>query len=126
MTKAEKKAEAVKVTVSGKTYTMLDMRNWYVQIRTFRSILSFGSGANNVQGEGQSGGRAVADIAQAAEIAFVEKLGGTQEYSDMLDTIMPGGVKENYKDGECPDCGRPISVRAKAGDECPNCGHVYA
>lgn len=33
--------------------------------------------------------------------------------------------KDDYKDGECPDCGTPISEEAEFGDSCPNCEHVF-
>lgn len=28
-------------------------------------------------------------------------------------------------DGICPDCGEDIDTGVVAGDECPNCGHVF-
>lgn len=34
-------------------------------------------------------------------------------------------VKDDYENGECPDCGTPIPDEATAGDECSNCGHVF-
>jgi ribosomal protein S27E len=30
-----------------------------------------------------------------------------------------------YIDGECPDCGDPIPNKAKDGESCQNCGHVF-
>jgi hypothetical protein len=31
-----------------------------------------------------------------------------------------------YKDGNCPDCGECIPGTATKGESCPNCGHVWA
>lgn len=33
--------------------------------------------------------------------------------------------KDDYTDGECPDCGTPISDEAEFGEHCPNCEHVF-
>jgi hypothetical protein len=33
--------------------------------------------------------------------------------------------KDDYRDGECPDCGTPIDEKAQFGDNCPNCEHVF-
>jgi len=33
--------------------------------------------------------------------------------------------KDDYKDGECPDCGTPIGDDVEFGESCPNCGHVF-
>jgi hypothetical protein len=35
-------------------------------------------------------------------------------------------AKPKYDDGECPDCGEPISEEAVREENCPNCGHVWA
>lgn len=35
-------------------------------------------------------------------------------------------IKDNYEDGECPDCGDPIPDTAVAGDNCTNCEHVFS
>ena len=34
-------------------------------------------------------------------------------------------IKEQYIDGECPDCGETIPDGIEDGDECPNCGHIF-
>jgi hypothetical protein len=38
---------------------------------------------------------------------------------------MAQSVKEQYPNGECPDCGDPIPDDTTMGDECSNCGHVF-
>jgi len=75
------------VVVEGKKYTMKDMKDWYVQIRGFPSILVFGKGKNEIMGEGQSGGRAVSQIAKEAESRFVEKY-GIDGYTAKMDKLM--------------------------------------
>ena len=32
---------------------------------------------------------------------------------------------DHYENGECPDCGNRIPVKAKSGEGCKNCGHVF-
>lgn len=34
-------------------------------------------------------------------------------------------VASFYENGECPDCGEPITELAVDGDDCPCCGHVF-
>lgn len=34
-------------------------------------------------------------------------------------------VKENYDNGECPDCGQAIPENAVFEEDCTNCGHVF-
>ena len=34
-------------------------------------------------------------------------------------------VKDDYENGECPDCGEPIPEDAYYGGNCENCGHVW-
>ena len=34
-------------------------------------------------------------------------------------------VKDNYENGECPDCFAEIPDDVGEGDECQNCGHVF-
>jgi len=34
-------------------------------------------------------------------------------------------LRDQFDDGECPDCGEPIPYNIGHGDECPNCGHVF-
>ena len=34
-------------------------------------------------------------------------------------------IKDNYENGECPDCGDPIPDDIVDGGECSNCGHVF-
>lgn len=75
------------VVVEGKKYTMKDMKDWYVQIRGFPSVLVFGKGKNEIMGEGQSGGRAVSGIAKEAESRFVEKY-GIDGYTEKMDKLM--------------------------------------
>jgi len=75
------------VSVRGKKYNLRDMQKWFVQIRGFPSILSFGSGRNRIMGEGQTGGRYVTDIAHEAESKFVKRL-GTSRYQLGIDKLM--------------------------------------
>ena len=37
----------------------------------------------------------------------------------------PARVRDSYPNGECPDCGKPISVTIPSGAACSNCGHVF-
>lgn len=34
-------------------------------------------------------------------------------------------IKDNYENGECPDCGDAIPDDIVDGGECSNCGHVF-
>lgn len=34
-------------------------------------------------------------------------------------------VKDNYENGECPDCGESIPDTVVEGESCKNCGHVF-
>ena len=34
-------------------------------------------------------------------------------------------IRQQYTDGECPDCGDPIPDDMVDGGECSNCGHVF-
>lgn len=34
-------------------------------------------------------------------------------------------IKDNYDNGECPDCGQPIPDDCVEGESCINCGHVF-
>ena len=92
----------VSVNVRGKTYTLDDMQRWFVQIREFPSILSFGHGKNQVMGEGQSGGREVCEIVHEAENKFVAKL-GIKKYQEEHDKIMrkkgQGGIRPHLGEG---------------------------
>jgi len=75
------------VIVDGKKYTLGDMKNWFIQIRGFPSILYFGKGKSQIAGEGQSGGRYVTENVHKVENAFVEKL-GEDEYKRKMDKLM--------------------------------------
>ena len=75
------------VIVDGKKYTLGDMKDWFIQIRGFPSILYFGKGKNQIAGEGQSGGRYVTENVHEVENAFVEKL-GEEEYKRKMDKLM--------------------------------------
>ena len=35
-------------------------------------------------------------------------------------------IKNDYEDGECPDCQLEIPVSTNEGDECSNCDHVFS
>jgi hypothetical protein len=35
-------------------------------------------------------------------------------------------VRDEYEDGECPDCGEPIPEEAVEWSACENCGHVFS
>jgi len=35
-------------------------------------------------------------------------------------------IKDNYPNGECPDCNEPIPDNIAEGQECFNCGHVFS
>jgi hypothetical protein len=75
------------VIVDGKKYTLKDMKDWFIQIRGFPSILYFGKGKNQIAGEGQAGGRYVTENVHKVENAFVEKL-GEEEYTKKMDKLM--------------------------------------
>jgi hypothetical protein len=75
------------VIVDGKKYTLKDMKDWFIQIRGFPSILYFGKGKNQITGEGQSGGRYVTENVHKVENAFVEKL-GQEKYTEKMDKLM--------------------------------------
>jgi hypothetical protein len=75
------------VTVDGKTYTLKDMRDWFIQIRGFPSILVFGTGDAQIMGEGQSGGRQVTDFVHKVENAFIDKYGASK-YNEGMDKLM--------------------------------------
>jgi hypothetical protein len=88
--KLKEKKESYKeefVIVDGKRYTLEDMRDWFIQIRGFPSILVFGKGKNQIMGEGQSGGRYVTENVHKVENAFVEKL-GQEKYTEKMDKLM--------------------------------------
>jgi len=70
-----------------KKFSLQDMQKWFVQIRGFPSILSFGHGKNHVWGEGQVGGRNVTNIAKEAERKFVERM-GADKYQKAIDKLM--------------------------------------
>ena len=84
-----KKESIQKISVShkGKKYTLKDMSDWFFQIRGFPTILVFGSGKNKIMGEGQSGGRAVTEVAKSVEGKFVDKL-GQEKYIEYMDILM--------------------------------------
>ena len=84
----------MKVSVNNKKYTLKDMQKWFVQITGFPSVLHFGTGRNQVSGEGQFGGRRVSDTAKQAENLFVEKM-GVVNYQRGIDNLMK---KDSPKD----------------------------
>ena len=71
------------VIVDGDTYSLKDMRDWFVQIRGFPTILRIGKQL----GEGQRGGRLISELAHRVEDAFVEKF-GADEYQRKLRKLM--------------------------------------
>lgn len=91
--KAVRKAESESVIVDGRRFTLGDMRDFFIQIRSFHEILYLGHGKNRVAGEGQGGGREVTELAHAVENAFVDKL-GTEEYQRQLTLLMRGHESE--------------------------------
>lgn len=86
--KEKAKAMKVKIKLSSeyKEYTIDDMANWYVETRGFPEILTFGTGKNEISGEGQ-GGRIVSAVAKKVENEFVKKL-GKNHYIYLLDEIL--------------------------------------
>ena len=46
---------------------------------------------------------------------------GDEEYAAIVTTDM----RDHYPNGECPDCGEPISCLCVNGESCSNCGHVF-
>jgi len=84
------------VIVNGKRYTLEDMRDWFIQIRGFPSILVFGKGKNQIAGEGQYGGRTVSDVVHKVENTFIEKL-GIPEYQRKLDLLMAKPSKQKLQ-----------------------------
>lgn len=81
------KIKNISVRHEGSKYTLTDMSDWFMQIRTFRSILTFGKGKNERHGEGQYGGRLVSDFAKEVEKKFIEKL-GKDKYIENMDILM--------------------------------------
>lgn len=79
--------QIVKVKLDNNTYTLNDMKDWFLLIRGFPTILSFGKGKNRISGEGQSGGRRVCDYVNRVESLFVKKL-GRQEYISRMDVLL--------------------------------------
>lgn len=47
------------------------------------------------------------------------------EWKENLEAELPEVIKDNYDNGECPDCGEEIPDDALSGEECSNCGHVW-
>ena len=80
------------VVVDGDRYTLKDMRDWFVQIRGFPTILRMGKH----YGEGQSGGRVINELAHRVENAFVNKM-GTVEYQKELRKLMDAHDKKLKK-----------------------------
>lgn len=72
-----------------KEYSLEDMAEWYKEIRTFRTILFFGKGSNQIAGEGQSGGRAVSEVAKAVENDLIKHY-GEDEYIKRIDKLIGG------------------------------------
>jgi len=77
------------VRVQGKTYTLADMKSWFMARRKgdFPQFLYFGHGRSAIAGEGQSGGRYVVDYVHAAENAFVAKY-GIEGYRRRMNKLM--------------------------------------
>lgn len=48
-----------------------------------------------------------------------------QEWQESLESGLPEVIRDNFINGECPDCGEEIPDNAKSGEECSNCGHVW-
>jgi len=44
---------------------------------------------------------------------------------DEYEVVVETNMRDFYPEGECPDCGEPISPTAVNGDNCPNCEHVF-
>jgi ribosomal protein S27AE len=61
----------------------------------------------------------------------VKELGGLLKkprgkiYSLTLQWVEVKNLRDIYPKGECPDCGKKIPAKAREGDECGNCGHVF-
>ena len=49
---------------------------------------------------------------------------GDDNYKEWAD-LFPEPIRDQYPNGECPDCGENIPYNAEYGDECENCGHVW-
>ncbi len=79
--------EKISVSHQNKKYTLKDMSAWFFQIRGFPSILVFGTGKNQISGEGQSGGRQVTEFVKVVEGKFVNKL-GQEKYIEYMDVLM--------------------------------------
>jgi hypothetical protein len=50
----------------------------------------------------------------------LEELGNREAWEDAQ-----AEMRENYENGECPDCGEEIPEDMPEGGECENCGHVF-
>lgn len=49
------------------------------------------------------------------------------EWRENLESeLPPRPIKDGYDDGVCPDCQEEIPDDAVEGEECSNCGHVWA
>lgn len=83
----------MKAMVGGKEFTMKDLGEFHIQRRGFPTILKIGK----VMGEGQSGGRAVTEIAHKVENQFVAKLGQEKYQKEMDKVIAKLEKKGKYK-----------------------------
>lgn len=60
-----------------------------------------------------------------AFIDFLSENGKKERLQQFLDNYESHLIRSSYEDEECPDCGKPISMRVRKGDCCSNCGHVF-
>lgn len=44
---------------------------------------------------------------------------------DEYEVVVVTDMRDQYENGECPDCGDPISKLCVNGEACSNCGHVF-
>lgn len=50
----------------------------------------------------------------------LEELGNREAWEDAQ-----AEMREEFEEGECPDCGEVIPEGTENGDECENCEHVF-
>jgi DNA-directed RNA polymerase subunit RPC12/RpoP len=60
------------------------------------------------------------DDCDPMEYDDLKELGDREAFEDAQ-----ADMRENYENGECPDCGEEIPDDMPEGGECANCGHVF-
>lgn len=84
-----------KVKVEGDVYSAEDMADFYVQTRGFPSILKIGKH----MGEGQSGGRAISQIAHQVENKLVAQAKSQTDFQSSMDKVVKKIEQKRKKKG---------------------------